>query len=407
MKPLLVVLLTIASPYLSAQEIPDLSGVWQGNSNFLGLKYHVTTVISQKGNELEGSMISVAHSGKDSTKVLFQGLIDGNTVNLYPQEFVYKTAKTECLSNSELTYSRAGNQLSLTGKWKGDISFKTCPPLVSGDLNLYRNQNPVLAQVSLTVSSTAIKRTDDIGSALVNELGRRKYYALVIGIDSYPDEQIQDLDQPVKDGLALSKALTDYYTFDQAEMKVLKNPGRSEIIEALDELSLVVTEKDNLLIFYAGHGVWNEQLNQGYWLPSDASISSKSNWLSNSTIRDYVGGIKSKHTLLISDACFSGGILKERAVFENSRAVLELYKLPSRKAMTSGTLKTVPDKSVFIQYLLKNLESNTSPLLSADQLFRDFKIAVINNSPNGQVPQYGPISQAGDEGGDFIFLRRQ
>ena len=75
--------------------------------------------------------------------------------------------------------------------------------------------------------------------------------------------------------------------------------------------------------------------------------------------------------------------------------------------MTSGTMKTVPDESVFLKYLIKNLMSNTAPLLSADQLFRNFKIAVINNSPNGQVPQYGPITQTGDEGGDFIFLKRE
>jgi hypothetical protein len=189
-------------------------------------------------------------------------------------------------------------------------------------------------------------------------------------------------------------------------VNVLSNPKRADIINALDDLSMKVTERDNLLVFFAGHGVWNERLNQGYWLPSDAMLNSKADWLSNSTIRDYIGGINSKHTLLITDACFSGGILKERAVFENSRAILEVYKLPSRKAMTSGTLKTVPDKSVFMEYLLKNLIQNEAPLLSADQLFRQFKTAVINNSPNGQVPQYGPISQAGDEGGDFIFLKR-
>ncbi|MEQ9231398.1 MAG: hypothetical protein RIF46_12010, partial [Cyclobacteriaceae bacterium] len=113
-----------------------------------------------------------------------------------------------------------------------------------------------------------------------------------------------------------------------------------------------------------------------------------------------------KHTLLISDACFSGGILKERAVFEDGKAMLELYKLKSRKAMTSGTLTTVPDESVFMKYLVSNLRSNAHPMITADQLFRNFKIAVINNSPTGQVPQYGPIVQTGDEGGDFIFLRR-
>jgi len=110
---------------------------------------------------------------------------------------------------------------------------------------------------------------------------------------------------------------------------------------------------------------------------------------------------------LITDACFSGSIFKERAVsFGNSRAMLEMYKLTSRKAMTSGALKTVPDKSVFITYLIKNLINNDQPLLSAEELFRTFKIAVINNSPNGQVPQYGAIGQVGDEGGDFIFLNR-
>ncbi|MDZ7647113.1 MAG: hypothetical protein U5K54_07990 [Cytophagales bacterium] len=68
--------------------------------------------------------------------------------------------------------------------------------------------------------------------------------------------------------------------------------------------------------------------------------------------------------MLITDACFSGSIFKERAVnFTDSRAVLERYKLASRKAMTSGTLKTVPDKSVFIAYLIKNLASNDQPMI--------------------------------------------
>ena len=147
-------------------------------------------------------------------------------------------------------------------------------------------------------------------------------------------------------------------------------------------------------------------MQQGYWLPVDAQKDSKANWLSNSTIRDYLRGIPAKHTLLISDACFSGGIFKDRALQESSRAMLEMYKLPSRKAMTSGTMTTVPDNSVFIHYLIKNLENNTQKLISADQLFRTFKVAVIHNSPTGQLPQYGVIREAGDEGGDFIFLRK-
>jgi hypothetical protein len=89
-----------------------------------------------------------------------------------------------------------------------------------------------------------------------------------------------------------------------------------------------------------------------------------------------------------------------------NRAIKELYEMPSRKAMTSGTLKEVPDQSVFIQYLVKRLQQNTDKFLSAEQLFSNLRTAVINNSANGQVPQFGEIKEAGDEGGDFIFIKR-
>jgi hypothetical protein len=238
------------------------------------------------------------------------------------------------------------------------------------------------------------------------ELSKRNYYALIIGTNNYLDDKIVDLENPVADAHALADVLQTYYTFTRDNIHVLDNPTRSGIIEAFDALSEKVIERDQLLIFYAGHGIWDERLNQGFWLPSDAALNSKAQWLSNSTIRDYIGGIKAKHILLITDACFSGSIFRERGVGTNSKAVLEMYKLPSRKAMTSGALKTVPDKSVFITYLTKNLINNQQPFFSAEELFRSFKMAVINNSANGQVPQYGPIGQVGDEGGDFIFLRR-
>ena len=80
--------------------------------------------------------------------------------------------------------------------------------------------------------------------------------------------------------------------------------------------------------------------------------------------------------------------------------------MPSRKAMTSGTLKEVPDRSIFVEYLTKRLEANTEKYLTSEQLFTSFRTAVINNSPVNQIPQYGEIRQSGDEGGDFIFIQR-
>ena len=405
MKPMLIILLLVSCFQTMGQK-PDVTGTWIGSSTFLKEHTQLKYELTQKDNSISGFIY--AKNGGDSIKAEIVGILKNNIITIEGKEVIYRSGMA-CMAKNELSYHLNNGQETLTGRWKGDMKLNTCPPLVSGTVTLFRekpNRPSVVAKVEKT-PAPKISDDDGVGKALVNELQKRKYYALIIGINEYKDDEIQDLDNPINDAEQLAGVLTYHYSFDQKNVTVLENPTREDLIRSLDQLTKTVTEKDNLLIFYAGHGIWNEQLDQGYWLPSDATMDSKSYWLSNSTLRDYVGGIRSKHTLLISDACFSGGILKERAVFENSRAILEVYKLPSRKAMTSGTLKTVPDKSVFIQYLLKNLISNQAPLLSADQLFRTFKTAVINNSPNGQVPQYGPISQAGDEGGDFIFLKRQ
>jgi hypothetical protein len=232
-----------------------------------------------------------------------------------------------------------------------------------------------------------------------------KYYALFIGVSEYSDPEIMNLEQPVIDAEKLLNTITEYYTFEKENVTFLKSPTREEIISQLDHLNKVVTEDDNLLVFYAGHGYWDHEDEAGYWLPSDAKKANTANWMRNSTIRDYLRTVKTKHTLLIADACFSGGIFKSRKAFNYApKTIQELYVYPSRKAMTSGSLKEVPDKSVFLLYLNKRLQENTRPYISAEELFSSFKNAVLNNSPN--TPLYGEIKDTGDEGGDFIFVKR-
>ena len=235
-----------------------------------------------------------------------------------------------------------------------------------------------------------------------------KYYALIMGVAHYQNatNEMPNLDQPVKDSERLRQVLRERYTFHDERIKYIADPTRSEVIAALEHLSEVVTEKDNVLVFYAGHGVWDKQKDFGYWLASDANIKDKSTWIPNSTLKDYLGAIKSKHTLLIADACFSGSIFKTRGA-DASNAIMkfkELYKDKSRRAMTSGNLSTVPDKSVFAEFLLKKLEDNPDIFMSSRLLFSRMFEPISNNTHI--VPQFGVIQEVGDEGGDFIFIKR-
>lgn len=232
------------------------------------------------------------------------------------------------------------------------------------------------------------------------------YYGLLIGINEYEDERMKDLDNPLADASALQRVLIRDYIFDEENVLLIRNPGRNDIIYALDQLRDKVTPNDNLLIFYAGHGYYDKEAEIGYWLPSDASKSSPANWYENSTLVNQLRGIHSKHTLLITDACFGGSILKSRAVdMHREIAYDRIYTQPSRKAMTSGNMSEVPDESEFVKYLIKRLKENRAIYYSAGELFRDLQIAVTANSP--ALPQYGDIQNVGSEGGDFIFLRKE
>ena len=235
-----------------------------------------------------------------------------------------------------------------------------------------------------------------------------KYYALIIGVSEYQNAgpRLKSLEMPAKDAERLANLLIDKYTFDQQDVTLLKSPTREDIIIQFEHLASTVTPRDNVLIFYAGHGVYDKTKDFGWWLPADAKITSPSAWIPNSTIKDYVGAIKSKHTLLIADACFGGSILKaSRSVDAVIKQFNELYKDNSRKALTSGNLTEVPDESVFVKYLFKILDENEAVFLPSSVLNTRIYEPILNNSAT--VPQFGVIQGVGDEGGDFIFIKKK
>ncbi|TVR75619.1 MAG: caspase family protein [Marinilabiliales bacterium] len=233
-----------------------------------------------------------------------------------------------------------------------------------------------------------------------------RYFAFIVGVEEYPDPWILPLYKPIYDARKLADVLTEHYLFDEENVILMENPTRADMIDELDRFTRRITEDDNLLIFFAGHGYFDMDTELGYWLPNDATGQSTANWMANSQIRDYIGAIKSNHTLLISDACFAGGIFQVRGAFPDTPSNVDrFYTSPSRKAMTSGNLTEVPDESIFLRYLVQRLEENTRSFILAEELFSSFKTIVT--SQTSTIPRYGDIKGTGDQGGDFVFIRRE
>jgi len=238
------------------------------------------------------------------------------------------------------------------------------------------------------------------------------YYGLIIGIDQYSGDWPM-LKNAVNDAKSVAELLSSKYTFQYMKTLYDGEATRDNILKEFETLLQKVKENDNVLIYYSGHGEYIQSMDKGFWVPVDATGKSISKYISNEDIKAFLTGIHSKHTLLVTDACYSGDIFRGKTMtipYENStKYYSKMYSLSSRKALTSGGLEPVMDKgkdnhSVFAYYFLQALKNNNEKYLDAGQIFDLLKIPVVNNS--SQTPAYSPIRNAGDEGGQFIFIMK-
>lgn len=245
-----------------------------------------------------------------------------------------------------------------------------------------------------------------------DELTFGDYYAFIIGIDQYSGKWAP-LDNAVRDAKTIENTLRSAYQFDHFKTLYNDQATRENIVVELEWLMNNVKESDNLLIYYSGHGEFNQMMDEGFWVPVDATSSSTLALLSNNNLQSYLNGIKSKHTLLISDACFSGDIFRGSAIQKEFQDTPKYYRevnsMASRKAITSGGIEPVMDggsdgHSIFAYWLLKTLNSNDRPYFDATELFQQIMIPVVNNSE--QKPEFHPIKNTGDAGGQFIFRKK-
>lgn len=242
------------------------------------------------------------------------------------------------------------------------------------------------------------------------------YRALIIGNDHYQDDagRWHPLDTAISDAHAVKDILTTQYGFE--DVRLLENATRRDVLVELDALSRRSLANDNVLIYYAGHGFMDAETRKGYWVPVDANGTDHTTFLRNSTIRDELTSIASrvKHTLLLSDSCFSGSLLRSATRSIAPLADSEKYytKVANKKSVqivTAGGVEFVDDNyrssghSPFTYFLLNELRNNDKPLLTVSELSGNVKKAVANNVD--QVPESGVLMGAGDELGEFIFIK--
>jgi formylglycine-generating enzyme required for sulfatase activity len=156
-------------------------------------------------------------------------------------------------------------------------------------------------------------RSQERGLGVVKNLpDKSKRYAIVIGVDTYRDKQINRLYGAAKDARTLKQALVANAGFPEDQVTLLatgepqeREPSRANILQRLLNLGGVVPRDGLLLVSFSGHGM--QRGNEAFLLPEDAKIGSLS-LLENTAIsvvdmKKYIRQTGVRQVLVIMDAC--------------------------------------------------------------------------------------------------------
>ncbi|MDA9981929.1 caspase family protein [Gammaproteobacteria bacterium] len=241
-----------------------------------------------------------------------------------------------------------------------------------------------------------------------------KYHALLIGINEYPD--LPNLETALNDVEKIESILNKKYRFTTHK---LINPKRYEVLSMMNRLRKELNDSDSLMVYYAGHGVYDKQNNRGHWLPADAEQDNPANWISTVDITDHINRMSARHIMVVADSCYSGALTRSvngqldpgMTAQAQNQWYRTISKSPSRTVLTSGGLQPVMDgggggHSIFARAFIQALNDN-SAVIDGTRFAQSIKNSVSDRARQfgiDQNPEYAELKKTGHQLGDFLLV---
>lgn len=303
-------------------------------------------------------------------------------------------------------------RLLANGRFSGEVILSKGDNLITvraEDFAGNTESKPFVIRKEETIAKTKVNKPKEKTREDFSRLGTHR--ALLFATDEY--DEWGRLMNPINDAETIARDLERLYGF---ETEVVKNPTGRKIIEKLREYNAKsYGADDELFIFFAGHGQYDEMLSEGYIVAKDSKLQevSKLSYVPHSTIRTYTNSIPCEHIFLVMDVCFGGTFDPLVAARGNDAEIpastitlvnrLLFYK--TRKYFTSGGKEYVSDgvagkHSPFVRIFLEALRKGggNDGVLTADEIVLFFEEA----SPKPQYGQFG----ANEPGSSFVFVPR-
>lgn len=240
----------------------------------------------------------------------------------------------------------------------------------------------------------------------------RKDYAVLFATDKY--DYWSDLVNPVEDANAIAAELKSRYGF---ETEVVENPTQEEVfIKIADYVQKKYKPQDQLMIFFAGHGYFDETFGEGFVVAKNSleNDKAKTSYISHSRLRSVINNIPCEHVFLAMDVCFGGTfdpiIAKERgsvyAETDQNEFLVRKLSYKTRKYLTSGGKTYVSDgiagkHSPFALKLLQAFSENggSDRILTLEEL-KTYVEKLVPEPRSGSFGDDNPSS-------DFVFVAKQ
>ena len=210
--------------------------------------------------------------------------------------------------------------------------------------------------------------------------------ALLIGVSEY-EPGLTPLPAATKDVEAMQRVLQnpDIGGFD--EVKVLVNPPRQEMEEAIEMLFDDRQKDDLLLLFFSGHGIKDEEGNLYFATRNTRKNLLQSTTVSAKVVHQFMKNSRSKREVVILDCCFSGAFANDMLAKDDvSVDIKSQLGGEGRAILTSSTSTQFSFEEIYTHYIVEGLETgaadrNEDGWISVDELHEYATKAVQEATP--------------------------
>ena len=195
------------------------------------------------------------------------------------------------------------------------------------------NDNTPKGNIEIAEIEGKIKEADVDKNIPRNAIVNNNTFAVIIANENYQNEE--KVDYALNDGRIFKRYCEETLGIPSKNIRMKENATLNNILVNIDWLKNVSESftDANIIFYYAGHGIPDNQTKDAYLLPVDGAGGNTRTGYKLDELYTELSSMRSKHTIVFLDACFSGA-QRDGKMMASARAVA----ISTRKAAPKGNM---------------------------------------------------------------------